>query len=129
MRHFAKNIKFLISRSGIKNKDLAEKLGWQPQVISSYTTGAAIPPLPKLIALAEFFDVKIDNLINTDLATSVATSIPSLDDSDVDALIARTVRVYDSLLQAKDQELTDVKALYVKLKKEYPDIIKKMEAQ
>lgn len=67
MNHIARNLKFLRVRQGITQKQLAEQLDVKPPVIGAYEEGRALPPLPVLLKLADFFQVSLDELSRTDL--------------------------------------------------------------
>jgi transcriptional regulator with XRE-family HTH domain len=64
----SKNLKFLRSRQGLTQKQLAEKLKLNQPVIGAYEEGRALPPLPALQKLAALFQVSLDDLASTDLS-------------------------------------------------------------
>jgi transcriptional regulator with XRE-family HTH domain len=64
----SKNLKFLRSRQGLTQKQLAERLKLNQPVIGAYEEGRALPPLPTLQKLAALFGVSLDDLANTDLS-------------------------------------------------------------
>ena len=64
----SKNLKFLRSRQGLTQKQLAGKLKVNQPVIGAYEEGRALPPLPMLQKLADLFQVSLDDLANTDLS-------------------------------------------------------------
>jgi transcriptional regulator with XRE-family HTH domain len=68
MSLISKNLKFLRSRQGLTQKQLAEKLNLNQPVIGAYEEGRALPPLPALQKLAGLFRVSLDDLANTDLS-------------------------------------------------------------
>ena len=47
-------------------EQLAEKLGVSRQAIAKWERGESVPDLPKLIALADCFDVSLDKLVGRD---------------------------------------------------------------
>jgi transcriptional regulator with XRE-family HTH domain len=67
MASISKNLKFLRSRQGLTQKQLAERLKLNQPVIGAYEEGRALPPLPTLQKLADLFRVSLDDLANTDL--------------------------------------------------------------
>lgn len=67
MRYLGENLRWLIKQKGLRNKDVAAHFGWKPQVISSYITHASSPPLDKLLELADYFDVTLDDFVNKNL--------------------------------------------------------------
>lgn len=57
------NLKRLRVRSGLKQTELAEKLGICQSTISMWETGDANPRLDNLILLAKLFHCSIDDLL------------------------------------------------------------------
>jgi transcriptional regulator with XRE-family HTH domain len=68
MNLLARNLKFLRARQGLTQKQLADQLGVKPPVIGAYEEGRALPPLPVLLKLADFFQVSLDEFSRTDLS-------------------------------------------------------------
>ncbi|HEU5292326.1 MAG TPA: XRE family transcriptional regulator [Cyclobacteriaceae bacterium] len=66
--HVNKNIKFLRTRSGWTQKELAEKIGLKQPVIGAYEEERAMPPLNCLLDIADLFKVSIDALSRKDLS-------------------------------------------------------------
>ncbi len=63
---FSKNLKYLRDMAGLNQVELAEKLGVSRGTIGNYETG--MEPQRKLLKeIAIFFDVSIDQLLNTSL--------------------------------------------------------------
>lgn len=63
---FSKNLKYLRDMAGLNQVELAEKLGVSRGTIGNYETG--MEPQRKLLKeIAVFFDVSIDQLLNTSL--------------------------------------------------------------
>lgn len=50
----------------MSQEELADKIGVSRQTISKYETGDALPDIEKCRALAEVFDVSMDDLVNFD---------------------------------------------------------------
>ena len=50
----------------MSQEELADKIGVSRQTISKYETGDALPDIEKCKALAEVFDVSMDDLVNFD---------------------------------------------------------------
>lgn len=67
MMKFAENLKNWRISQGILQKDLAKRLNVSEQTISHWETGYATPNIEQLIALADFFDTTIDELIGRTL--------------------------------------------------------------
>src|SRR5688572_13503980 len=66
--HVNKNIKFLRTRSGWTQKELAEKIGLKQPVIGAYEEERAMPPLNCLLDISDIFKVSIDALSRKDLS-------------------------------------------------------------
>lgn len=63
-----KNLKFLRTRAGWTQKELAEKMGLKQPVIGAYEEERAIPPLNCLLDISDVFKVSIDALSRKDLS-------------------------------------------------------------
>ncbi len=63
MKILAKNLRELRKQFGFTQSQLAEKIGVCYQAYQKYELGTALPPLPKLIKLADLFDVSLDFLV------------------------------------------------------------------
>lgn len=60
---FSSNLKHLMNKNGLKNKDLASLLGLSKSAISNYIAGISIPRTEVLSKIAETFGVPIETLI------------------------------------------------------------------
>jgi phage repressor protein C with HTH and peptisase S24 domain len=69
MNQFTKNLNYLLAQKKFTNKSLGESIGAASTTISSYRAGKAEPNIDRLLAISEFFDVPIEQLINADLST------------------------------------------------------------
>lgn len=63
-----KNLKFLRTRRGLTQKELAARLGVKPPVIGAYEEERATPPLDTLLEIAKFFEVSLDVIAQKDLS-------------------------------------------------------------
>lgn len=61
---FSENLKNLRKVSNIDQSKLAEKLNVSSKTVSHWETGYTEPSINQLIALANFFDVTVDELID-----------------------------------------------------------------
>lgn len=99
------NIKYLRKSKGLTQDQLADKIGVNRAMIGSYEEGRAIPKLSALTAIAHYFNISVDNLINKDL---------SKDDFPDDAEIKGSkLRVLSTIVDRENQEfitLVPVKA-------------------
>ncbi len=65
---FSKNLRFLRERNGkISQEKLARNIGMTRSAVSSYEDGRAEPKLEVLSAIAQYFNITVDQLINVDL--------------------------------------------------------------
>lgn len=60
---FAENLRNWRISQGILQRQLAEKLNVSMQTLSHWETGYTEPSIQQLIALADFFDTTVDELI------------------------------------------------------------------
>jgi phage repressor protein C with HTH and peptisase S24 domain len=64
---FSKNLRYLRIHKGLKQEDLAPIIGKKKSVMGSYEQGVAEPSLSNIIVLADFFGVKIEDLVSKDM--------------------------------------------------------------
>ncbi|WP_297831455.1 helix-turn-helix transcriptional regulator [Pseudomonas sp.] len=89
---FAKRIGRALAKQRIGRKltqeQVATKLGVEQETISRFERGATLPPLLRLIDLAELFDVPLDALVragsarSVDQASDLAVLLNSLSEDD-----------------------------------------------
>ena len=72
---FSANIKYLISRSGKRQQDVAAELGVPRTTFNNWCVGKVLPSLPKLRALAEYFNVEEDALVRPLVGNSIMFSM------------------------------------------------------
>ena len=72
---FSANIKYLISRSGKRQQDVAAELGVPRTTFNNWCVGKVLPSLPKLRALAEYFHVEEDALVRPLVGSSIMFSM------------------------------------------------------
>ena len=78
--YFGDNLYSLRKSKGISQDEFAESLGVSRQAVSKWERNEAYPDTENLIAIAKFFNVKIDDLINTPINVSEEiNSDPKLD--------------------------------------------------
>jgi transcriptional regulator with XRE-family HTH domain len=68
MTKVSKNLKFLRSKHGFTQKQLAEKLGLKQAALGAYEEERATPPLASLLELTKIFQVNLEAFIHTDLS-------------------------------------------------------------
>ncbi len=87
------NIRYLRREKNLSQEELAKKLGLNRGNIASYEKGLAEPKIDYLIKLAEFFKVRLIQLVNQDL-TEGADSAPS----EHLLRLKKTARRYETIL-------------------------------
>ena len=60
---FAEKLTLLRRREGMSQEQLADRLGITRQSVSKWESGASVPELAKLIAIADLFGVSLDYLV------------------------------------------------------------------
>ena len=74
--------------ANLTQEQVAERLGVEQETISRFERGATIPPLLRLIDLAELYDVPLDTLVRAgsarsqDQATNIAALLSDLPEED-----------------------------------------------
>ena len=92
------NIKYLRKSRGLTQSELAEKIGVNRAMIGSYEEKRAQPKISVLQTLSAFFRISIDDLINTDLSTSII-------DTTKDHRLGKNLRVLTSAVDKQNNEL------------------------
>lgn len=62
-RVFAHNLNKFIEAKGVLQKDVAYAIGVSPQSLNSWTQGIAIPRMPSIQKLADYFGIEMSDLI------------------------------------------------------------------
>ena len=65
--YLAQNLKYLRKSRGETQEVLAEEIGITPSALANYEQGQREPCIEKLIILADYFEVSVDDLIRKDL--------------------------------------------------------------
>jgi transcriptional regulator with XRE-family HTH domain len=97
------NIRYLRKMKGLTQDQLADKIGVNRAMIGSYEEERAIPKLPAIQALAHYFGLSIDHLLNTDLSTINQ----SFDVSDPD-MGGKSLRVVSTIVDRNNNEMITV---------------------
>lgn len=72
MIYIAQNIRYLRKLKKLNQEELGAQLNKTKGAVSSYEKNASYPSVEALVALAEFFEVSIDDLLLTDLSKNPA---------------------------------------------------------
>lgn len=73
---FRDNLITLRKLHNISQEELAERVGISRQTLSKYETGESIPDIEKTKAIADVFEVSLDDLVNYDPAENKGLKIP-----------------------------------------------------
>ncbi len=100
---FAKRIGSALAKQrlakGLTQEKVAELIGVEQETISRFERGATIPPLLRLIDLAELFNVPLDTLVRAgssrplDQAIDIASSLSKLSEKDRDWIREWTIEM------------------------------------
>ena len=95
------NIKYLRKVRNLTQDQLADKIGVNRAMIGSYEEGRAVPKLPALQILSHYFNVSIDNLVNTDLSAENNSTgeVQNIDSK------GKNLRILTTLVDRNDKEL------------------------
>jgi transcriptional regulator with XRE-family HTH domain len=61
--NFIERLNQLIDQTKVTQKEVAEAIGISRPAISQFTNGFNLPSIDKLVALADYFNVSLDNLV------------------------------------------------------------------
>lgn len=70
------NVNHLMEEAGITNVDLGKALEISDETIRSWRKGTKVPTVDKLLKLAEYFDVSLDDLMGRSIETNRQVSLP-----------------------------------------------------
>ena len=92
---------------GLTQEQLAEIIGVEQETVSRFERGATLPPLPRLIQLADFFGVPLDALLRAnsnriaDEATDIAAMLSRLDEQNRDFVRRWVAEICEKLAKRK----------------------------
>ena len=128
------NIRELRKSQGIKQSELAEKIGVSQKTISSWEIGRTEPTMKDVSAMCKLFDVSVDQLVGTkarsvgaisyeDILVRIQTlDLPEL--RELAQIIRETITTKEQIAQ-----LTRMQAEQEKRLREYADKIKALESK
>jgi transcriptional regulator with XRE-family HTH domain len=103
MKFIAENIKYLRKTRQLTQDDLASKIGVKRAMIGSYEESRAVPKLPLLQAMAYYFDVSLNDLLDKDLSKEASKKKQPLVD-----VSAANLRVLTTIVDKENNELMTV---------------------
>ncbi len=102
MKYIAENIKYLRKQKKLTQDDLALKIGVKRSLIGSYEEGRAVPKLSLLQAMAYYFNVALNDLLDKDLRHQ------EQDAKTEKHLQGNNLRVLTTVLDKENEELISV---------------------
>jgi transcriptional regulator with XRE-family HTH domain len=103
MNFIAENIRYLRKNKQLTQYDLASKIGVKRAMIGSYEESRAVPKLPLLQAMAYYFDVSLNDLLDKDLSKEETKKEKSVMDAS-----AVNLRVLTTIVDKENNELMTV---------------------
>ena len=73
---FAENLVELRKYHNLSQEELADKIGISRQTLSKYETGESLPDIEKCKAIADVFDINIDDLISYERKDGMGLRVP-----------------------------------------------------
>lgn len=114
MIFISKNLELLRKRAGLKQAELADKLGVKPNTISNYEKGVSSPDYIIISKLMDLFDITSDQLLFSDLSIANKSRIlisEEVTESVFDKFLSkinerdRKIDEKDALLKEKDTKI------------------------
>ncbi|MGB4373360.1 MAG: helix-turn-helix domain-containing protein, partial [Halanaerobiales bacterium] len=65
-KNLAANLRFLRNRNGLSQEEVAEKIGVSRQSVAKWENGESLPDILKCEALADLYDVSLNDLVRHD---------------------------------------------------------------
>lgn len=65
-KNIATNLRFLRNRNGLSQEEVAEKIGVSRQSVAKWENGESLPDILKCEALADLYDVSLNDLVRHD---------------------------------------------------------------
>ncbi len=83
--YFGNNLKYLRRTNNISQKEIARVTGKEISLIGKWESHQREATMDSVLSISKFFDVSIDDLVNTDL--SIKTQFSLVDDRDIGEVI------------------------------------------
>jgi transcriptional regulator with XRE-family HTH domain len=123
----SKNLRFLRTSNNLKQKDF-EEIGLKRASYGHYETGKSDPPLPVLVKIANYFSVKIDDLLFIDMERRAQNpgENPQLEPANTESgtdilLLKKEIELLEEKLKNRDLQIQIVEdrlGKYIVTKKE-----------
>ena len=102
------NLKLLRKRLRKSQEDVAQELNFTRSTYSGYENGVAQPNLDSLVALSDYYNVPIDELIRKDFSTLSDSEWNRLDQGIYSDIKGQKLRVLTSIVDEKNEELIEL---------------------
>ena len=120
-----KNLQKLRKKKGFSQEVLAEKCQVSRQAIAKWESGESIPTLDKLIFLADFYDLSLDELAGRTefdkyarvmeyIKELSAEDIPKGEEDDISAIVSRYFDFVEQLDLSAEDKLKGLKYIFLK---------------
>ncbi|MDX2306306.1 MAG: helix-turn-helix domain-containing protein [Microscillaceae bacterium] len=130
--YFASNLKYLRQRQNLSQDEMAAVIGKTRSMIGYYENGSSIPDLTILTALADYFQLKLDELTYSDLRnTSYTLPKPSIVQEPTaeygnssESYLRQIIRAKDETIRAKEAEIKVLQDLIAELREKNRSLAK-----
>lgn len=112
----AENIVTFRKNRGLTQAHLAEALNMTPAAVSKWETGAAVPDLDTLIALADYFRVSMDNLLGRTVRKIKVILLCT--EQEVEKAIRRTLNKYGYQLLGMVHTIEELEMLFAQIEEQ-----------
>lgn len=120
----AENLQLLRKENGWSQEELAEKCQVSRQAIAEWENGESVPALEKLIFLAGFYEVSLDELVGRIVVDKyakakqyikefVAKDTPVDEDDDISAIVVRYLLFAERVGLTAEQRMTGLDEIFL----------------
>lgn len=111
--NLAENIADLRKNRGLTQAQLAEALHITPAAVSKWETGASVPDLDTLVALADYFRVSMDDLLGRTLKRS--RTVLFAPEEDVRKMALRLLNLYNHQILGVARSLEELGTVFAQI--------------
>ena len=72
MNYIAKNLYFLRKKINLTQAEMADQFGYKRPTWNNYESGLSQPPLDGIFKIVRYFDILVEDFVNTDISLNVA---------------------------------------------------------
>ena len=114
--NLAENIASLRKKRSLTQAQLAEALHMTPAAVSKWETGAAVPDLDTLVALADYFRITMDDLLGRTLQRN--RSVLFCPEEDVRKVALRLMNIYNHQILGVAHSLEELENTLARLEEQ-----------